>query len=152
MPKTGGLGWRLAFLMGIAFVVGPGGCDTYEMWQASAASLAEVGAGCAAGCTAGRMLAGWLVARSDNALVGLVSLAAERRFCSVIGLGHVPYELVLLGGGKALTLIFKVSHFIPFNESALTRLWIAAALSGVLLAIGGALQTMVVDAARTTSL
>jgi hypothetical protein len=143
------IGLAFGVLMGFAFVLGAWGSDAVEMWQASAQLpwlRLALGAGLVVPLAG---LVGWLVARSDNALVGLLAwLGAGVLFG--YWAGHIPYELVSRVVGK-LNPDFQGQAIYPFNESALTRLWIAAALSGVLFGIGGALQTMVVDTASTTS-
>jgi hypothetical protein len=83
-------------------------------------------------------------------VVGLIAwLLTAILFC--YWAGHVPYELASGAIGWFIP-DFAGQQVYPFNPSALTRLWIAAAVSGVLLAIGGALQTVVMDSARTTTL
>jgi hypothetical protein len=144
------LGLGFGFLMGIAFVVGAWGLDAYEMTRASAAlPWLRLGLG-ALLVVPLCMLAGWLVARADSALAGLVTwllMAVVLNYWA----GHVPYEMVSWVVGR-LTPEFQGQQVYPFCVSALTRLWISAAVSGVLLAIAGALQTNVVDAARNTTL
>ncbi len=144
------IGLAFGVLMGLAFVLGAWGSDAVEMWQASAQlpwlrlALGVVLVIPLAG------LAGWLVALSDNALVGLVVWFGAGVLFSYWA-GHIPYELVSWVVGR-INPDFQGQPIYPFNESAETRLWMAAALSGVLFGIGGALQTMVVDTARTTSI
>ncbi len=143
------IGLAFGVLMGFAFVLGAWGSDAIEMWQASAQLpwlrlvLGVVLVVPLAG------LVGWLVAWSDNALVGLVAWLGAGVLFSYWA-GHIPYELVSWVVGR-INPDFQDLPIYPFNESALTRLWMAAALSGVLFGIGGALQTMVVDTASTTS-
>jgi hypothetical protein len=144
------LGLVFGFLMGLAFIAGTWGVDAYEMTSASAmlpwlrlalGSLVVVPL-----C----MLAGWLVARADSALVGLVTwllMAVPLNYW----VGHVPYEVASWVVGR-LTPELQGLQVYPFSVSALTRLWISAAISAVLLAIAGALQTSAIDAARNTSL
>ena len=142
-------GLAFGLLMGAAFLVGAWGIDTFEMWQVSASLpwlrlvLGIVLVLPLAG------LAGWLVARADSALVGLVTWLLVAVGFSYWA-GHVPYEMASWVVGW-MNPDFQGQQVYPFNASALTRLWISAVVSGVLLAIGGALQTIVVDAARTTN-
>lgn len=144
------LGLGFGFLMGLAYIAGTWGLDAYEMTAASAmlpwlrlalGSLLVVPL-----C----MLAGWLVAQADSALVGLVTwllMAVPLNYW----VGHVPYEVASWVVGR-LTPELQGLQVYPFSVSALTRLWISAAISAVLLAIAGALQTSVIDAARNTNL
>jgi hypothetical protein len=143
------IGLAFGVLMGFAFVLGAWGSDAYQMWQASAQlpwlrlALGAVLVVPLAG------LVGWLVALSDSALVGLLCWLGAGVLFSYWA-GHIPYELFSGVVGKLIP-DFQGLPIYPFNESALTRLWTAAGLAGVLLGIGGAMQTIAVDSARATS-
>ena len=144
------LGLAFGFLMGLAFVAGAWGIDAFGLWRASA-YLPWLRCGLGAVLILPlAVLTGWLVARSDSALVGFVSWVLVAFLFSYWS-GHVPYELTSWAVGKLLP-VFEGLQVYPFNPSALTRLWIVAAISGVLFAIGGALQTVVMDSARATTM
>jgi len=143
------LGLAFGLFMGFVFTAGAWGLDIYEMIRTSAQLpwLRLVLGAVLVIPLAG--LVGWLVAKTDSALVGLVSWLLTAILFSYWA-GHVPYELVSGVVGRIIP-DFQGQQVYPFNVSAQTRLLIAAGVTGVLLAIGGAMQTTVIDSARTAA-
>jgi hypothetical protein len=144
------IGLAFGLLMGIALVLGAWGSDASEMGKASAYlpwMRLVLGAALVIPLSG---FVGWLVGKLDSAVMGMLFwflVAVVFSFWA----GHIPYEIsswwigILLPDYKGL-LIY------PFGGSAETRLWLVLMVSGVLLVIGGALSTLIIDAARTAAL
>lgn len=99
-------------------------------------------------CMAVGGMAGWLTARSDNSLIGVLCWLAAGVFFALIA-GHLPFEGLSLSVPLFTPELQDTSY--PYPENMRSRMVVVYILVVICSGLAGALENVIVDASRSTS-